>query len=884
MPQLKTGVFDPFHPNLYADVPRVMERPDESTGRFCQRRPDLLRFEEPVHAQRFPEMNAGSLQVFEIRDIVDVTEKVHLAPVQAQFHHIVLHLTKVIKINGLKNEFITRLWNFSRGLILKKNNLMKTTAFLFAFACSSVLFGQHGGALLSVSDNATGCYYDHVQLIVSQDTLVIDTVRTDDKGEVMVLNLPAGKVQFRLLVDNAAQFFDVTIQPLQLLSANIRVSGTTNPTALYSKHLTFVPGTATDGVVRGSTITRKDLSRVPVRRFDGVASTVSGVDSEESLEEIVVMSYRLPLITCQFGLSSSIIRSDLYSSPAERNSQIPLITGGAAAGVTGTDGAIQVRGSRADATAYYIDGVKVRGNASVPHSSIQQLTIYTGGIPANYGDVTGGVISIETKSQSSYNRERNSRLGVSVHEAPRQPVYREPEPAAASMNKFLPIYENMFLSPLDQPHSTFGTDVDQASWKFIQRCLENKQELPRDAVKLEEMVNAFDHHLPAVEEGRHIALTFEQTDCPWNTTHSLVAIRLRAEDLPVTVKRKPHNFVFLVDVSGSMMSPGKLDLLKQGLISLVENLQPDDRVSLVTYAGSSGVALQPTLCSDKRPIVDAIARLESGGSTNGIGGIRMAYELAAQHFLPGGNNRIILATDGDFNVGINNPHELEAYISQQRGKGIYLTALGFGMDNYRSDILETLADRGDGNHFYISDLEECREVLEKNVGNLLNLARDVKLNVEFNPELVANYRLIGYENRLMPSSHFRDDTKDGGEMGYGHCVVAVYEIEPGKAKETTDTYFVKSKTVHSGKGLCRVSLRYKLLDDQSSVEETYPFEGGDGFAKDPLLQTIIAFGLELRDSAFKGTCSPELVRELMAQLGNSAQETELKRVIAGWLR
>lgn len=727
---------------------------------------------------------------------------------------------------------------------------------------SGICCAQHGGVQLRVLDEKTHCTYEKVELIASQDSTVYDTLLTDNNANVQFLQLPVGPVNFSVREFGVEiAHFTLTIQLYQLLTTTVYISNDVQKGNLYFGN----QGTPIAG------------NGQPENRFLVDQSNLQ-MSTRSELNEVVIACYKMPLIDLNSMSGCVVYKNDVSSNPI--NSQTNLIEP-YMGGITHPADGLNFRGSRSDAVQYFIDGVKVIGNPAIPHSAMNQITVYTGGIPANYGDATGGIISIETKSFRSYSAERNSRENT-IYQSNETPYYEEPEPVL-QRDQFLPIYENMFLSPLDVPHSTFGIDVDRASWSFIQSQLAVNRAIPNDAVKLEEMVNSFDYSLPEVPAEKPLAITFERLNCPWNTENQLVAIHLRAKDFPVIEKRPPHNLVFLVDVSGSMMAENKLALLQKGLISLVETLNPDDRVSLVTYAGNTGVVLQPTYCSEKEIIIDAIQRLTAGGSTNGIGGIQLAYQTATEHFLPDGNNRIILATDGDFNVGISNPHELENYISQQRGKGIYLTALGFGMGNYRNDVLETLADRGDGNHFYINSLEECKEVLETRMGNLINLARDVKLNVEFNPKLVANYRLIGYENRLMPSRDFIDDAKDGGEIGYGHVVTAVYEIEPGKAEESLDAHFSKIKPTGGQKELCNVRLRYKLLEEATSVEENFALATESEVTENPLLQTIVAFGLLLRQSAFKGICSEDLVRELAGRLQNSQQELELKTAVKSFL-
>ncbi|NRA13170.1 MAG: von Willebrand factor type A domain-containing protein, partial [Crocinitomicaceae bacterium] len=547
-------------------------------------------------------------------------------------------------------------------------------------------------------------------------------------------------------------------------------------------------------------------------------------------------------------------------------------------------GELNIRGARSDANTYYIDGVRVSNFGNFPKSSIGEVRVYTGGIPANFGDVTGGVVSMSTlpiryrpatrysPGPSHVKREfkKTPKRLVVTPSAPSipTPIVVETEPMI-TIDRFMPIYENDFCSTISNPNSTFSIDVDRASWTYVQNQFNDRATIARDAVKLEEMVNAFDYKKVEVPENELLHVQLERTDCAWNKSSQLVTIHLKARDLPTDTIRKAHNFVFLIDVSGSMDAPNKLQLLKEGLVDFVESLNSTDRVSIVTYADQLELVLEPTLCNNKEVVLAALDNITPGGSTNGAGGIQMAYDLAEQNYDPELNNRIILCTDGDFNVGISDPRELEYFIARKRGCGIYLTALGYGMRNYRNDVLETLADRGDGNHFYINSRKESKTVLIDEIGNLINIARDVKLNVEFNPKLVTEYRLIGYENRLLKPRDFEDDTKDAGEIGYGHDVTAVYEIVLGKS-ETEKTSFTKTKTTGNSSDLAIVKLRYKSFEDKSSVERQYTLSKDDKTEKNALLNTVISFGLLMRSSSFSG----EMTMEQLAQMAYALPETD----------
>ena len=377
------------------------------------------------------------------------------------------------------------------------------------------------------------------------------------------------------------------------------------------------------------------------------------------------------------------------------------------------------------------------------------------------------------------------------------------------------IAENDFLSPITNPLSTFSIDVDNASYTNVRRMINNGQKPPADAVRIEEFVNYFKYDYPIPNKEDVFSVYTEVGDCPWNENNKLVHIGLQGYTVPVE-ELPATNLVFLLDVSGSMEDANKLPLLKQSFKMLVDKLNSKDRVSIITYAGEDRVVLESTSCENKKVIKNAIDNLSAGGSTNGEGGINRAYDIASENFLKDGNNRIILATDGDFNMGQSSDGELTRLIEQKRDKGIYLTILGFGMGNYKDSKMESLADNGNGNYFYIDDISESNRVLVTNLaGTLFTIAKDVKIQVEFNPNFVAEYRLIGYENRLMNSEDFEDDKKDAGELGAGHTVTAIYEILPGKAKVSNLKY--QDKSNKTSDDLLTVKLRYKKPGNETSI-------------------------------------------------------------------
>jgi Ca-activated chloride channel homolog len=350
-----------------------------------------------------------------------------------------------------------------------------------------------------------------------------------------------------------------------------------------------------------------------------------------------------------------------------------------------------------------------------------------------------------------------------------------------SNESYDPRNDNPFLRVTDAPMSTFSTDVDTASYSNFRRMVRDQVSPPADSIRLEEWINYFHYDELAKAKpvaGEPIAITTELTQSPWHPKLQMLRIGVRAPDIaPAAIPTR--NLVFLIDVSGSMNSPDKLPLLQRGLAMLVEQLRPQDRVSVVVYAGSEGLALPSTLGSERNKIRDAIASLEPGGSTNGAAGITLAYAQAQEHFIKDGINRVILCTDGDFNVGVTSQADLTAMIEEKRNHGVFLTVLGFGTGNLKDSTMEMLADKGNGNYAYIDSINEARKVLVKEAGStLVTVAKDVKLQLDFNPATVAGYRLVGYENRLLADEDFNDDKKDAGDMGSGHTVTALYEIVP----------------------------------------------------------------------------------------------------------
>jgi Ca-activated chloride channel family protein len=435
------------------------------------------------------------------------------------------------------------------------------------------------------------------------------------------------------------------------------------------------------------------------------------------------------------------------------------------------------------------------------------------------------------------------------------------------------IDENPFLDASRAPLSTFSVDVDTASYSNTRRFLSEGRLPPPDAVRVEELVNYFEYEYPQPGGPAPFSVTAEVAECPWNTRHKLVHIGLQGkkisqEDLP------PANLVFLVDVSGSMNDPLKLPLVKSALRTLAGRLTSRDRVAVVTYAGASGLALPSTPGDRRNDIVAAVERLEAGGSTNGGSGIQLAYRVAEENFIRGGTNRVVLATDGDFNVGLTGDGELVRLIEEKRRGGVFLSVLGFGTGNLNDSMMEKLADKGDGNYAYIDTESEARKALGEQVaGTLAAIAKDVKIQVEFNPRLVAGYRLVGYENRLLADRDFNDDAKDAGEIGAGHTVTALYEVVPaGQQLENPGVDELKygrtpARAAQGADELLTVKLRYKEPDGGASKplnvgvpDRAASYRNASENFK--FAAAVAEFGMLLRGSRYKGQSSYDAAAEL----------------------
>ena len=458
----------------------------------------------------------------------------------------------------------------------------------------------------------------------------------------------------------------------------------------------------------------------------------------------------------------------------------------------------------------------------------------------------------------------------------------------SSRETYKAIDEGGFKKTTKDPVTTFSADVDRASYSNVRRMLNYGQKPHKDAVRIEELINYFDYNYTPPAEGSKTPLNATTTlsSCPWNPDNYLLRIGLQAKKIDFT-KAPPSNIVFLIDTSGSMDEPNKMPLLKASFKLLLDNLRPEDRIAIVVYASQTGIALPSTPAKEKEKISKVIDDLVASGSTAGGAGLQTAYEVAEKNFLPKGNNRIILATDGDFNVGISSRDELQRLVEEKRNNGIYISVLGYGMGNYRDDMAETIANKGNGNYAYIDNFTEAKKVLVNEFGGTLyTVAKDVKLQLEFNPQYVKEYRLVGYENRALANEDFEDDKKDAGEIGAGHTVTALYELIPVKGATTDGLRYQKQVKEGFANELAFLKIRYKdpVVKDAKSVEESTPIP----FTLTDLAQTdddyrfaaaVAEWGMLLRNSKYKAKSSYKQVIDLAKNATGKDEEGYRKEFI-----
>jgi len=676
-----------------------------------------------------------------------------------------------------------------------------------------------------------------------------------------------------------------TLQILLALIFSIQISAQERTISGFVKSLTDgLPLPGVNVVIKGTTTgTQTDFNgryeikvnegNILVFSFVGMVtkevtvgpSNVINIALEEDaamLEEVVVTAYGIQRNNRKPN-ASQIKRRE---QKAYHNSISTVLQGKVAGLQIGSNNntTIKLRGKRSinndKQPLYVVDGVPIHpSNNSVVKNliadDIEHVNVYNGAkSKLIFGSSAKNGCVIITTKQGNY-RIENDESYAQINE-----------------NDF----ERVALSPL----STFSIDVDKASYSNIRRMINNGQKIPFDAVKIEEMVNYFSYDYPQPKDEHPFSINTELIKTPWNEQTKLVRIGLQGKTYS-TEELPPSNLTFLIDVSGSMNDPNKLPMLKSAFKLLVNQLREEDKVSIVVYAGAAGMVLEPTSGKKRQKILDALNNLQAGGSTAGEAGIELAYKIALEHFVKKGNNRVILATDGDFNVGASNDRAMEELIVEKRKSGVFLSVLGFGYGNYKDSKLEILADKGNGNHAYIDTMQEAQKVFGKEFGGTLyTIAKDVKIQVEFNPNKVQAYRLIGYENRLLDDEDFIDDTKDAGELGSGHTVTALYEVIPTGVdsdylKDVADLKYTQSNTsTNYLDELLTVKFRYKKPDGNKSIEMIH-------IQKDEIVEpsedlmfasSVALFGMHLRHSKYKNNANMNDIIALAKQgRGNDNQ-------------
>lgn len=554
-------------------------------------------------------------------------------------------------------------------------------------------------------------------------------------------------------------------------------------------------------------------------------------NKEKRIEEVVVVGFGQKKASNYVTSSSMVVSSQQISSALQGRvagvEVSALGNPGNINSVRSKDVQIRIRGmaslSESTQPLYVINGKvsDAKGFGKLNPNSIESINVLKDtSATAIYGSkASNGVIVITTKKLSRKERKAFERL---------QKIQDSIKKAKSIENQNNEEYdafvENPFELTKNQSVSTFSIDVDNAAYSNIRRMINNGEIVDRNAVRIEEMINYFKYSYPQPKNGQPFSINTEYNGSPWNPKHKLLKIGLQGKNIPKD-QLPASNFVFLIDVSGSMNEPNKLPLLKSSFKVLLDQLRPTDKVGIVVYAGSAGMVLSPTSAKEKEKIIEALDKLQAGGSTAGGEGIELAYKLAQENFIKGGNNRVIIATDGDFNVGASSTGDLQTLVEEKRKSGVFLTCLGFGMGNFKDNRMETLANKGNGNYAYIDTMQEANKFLGKEfAGSMYAIAKDVKIQIEFNPKYVKSYRLIGYENRKLKNEDFTNDAIDAGELGSGHTVTALYEVIPIDVnseflpKENDLKYTKNTNDENFNDELATIKFRYKKPDGDKSSE------------------------------------------------------------------
>nr|WP_115813556.1 VWA domain-containing protein [Flavobacterium aquicola] len=631
----------------------------------------------------------------------------------------------------------------------------------------------------------------------------------------------------------------------------------------------------------------------------GAVTSISSSDIKKSKRANVTEALNGRVAGVQITNNSGYLNPEYYfqTNKIKFLSGTKTVTGSPMLSIEQSEAIVAIRGnstvSQQNDPLYVIDGVPTNAEISnIDTNDIQKIDVLKDAAATSlYGSrAANGVIIITTKNGTYKNlseKQLKRKLKKLNKNTETEVQKLAPQSVEVSQEDYDNFVENQFESPKSAPLSTFSIDVDNASYTNIRRFINNGQTVPKDAVRVEEMMNFFKYKYPQPQDQHPFSINTEYSDCPWNSNHRILKIGLQGKNIP-TDNLPASNFVFLIDVSGSMSDTNKLPLLKQSMKILVNELRKKDKVAIVVYAGAAGMVLPPTSGDEKQTIIDALEKLNAGGSTAGGAGIELAYKLAEENFVKGGNNRVILATDGDFNVGASSNTDMQTLIEQKRESAVFLTCLGYGMGNYKDSKMETLSDKGNGNYAYIDNIQEANRFLGKEFkGSMFAIAKDVKIQIEFNPKHVQAYRLIGYENRKLRPEDFSNDAIDAGELGSGHTVTALYEVIPAGVKSEflsnqPDLKYTKTSVTESDYSdeLATIKFRYKKPDGDKSIEMVKAIENKSiplkNSSDDFKFSTAVAwFGLKLRDSNLVPNKSSEDIKKL-AKEGLSNDEDGYK--------
>lgn len=759
---------------------------------------------------------------------------------------------------------------------MEKKTILLLLAML-AIVCFSFAQNNTGAIKVTLTDSTTKESIPFATITVYNGKTQIAVGTTDLDGNCIITHLTPGKynVKATYVGYEPALLKSVVVNAAKTTYASIKIkqgAGVNLDEVVIADYAVPLidPDTKSGGTVDRETFQSVTPSNNTTQYSYNTGSTVGNGNAP-------------PIIDPNAKPSQTVTRQSFQQMASKSVNSVVSTQAGVILIDNGSSSRIQVRGSRAGTTNAFVDGERAIGTTNVAEGNAVLYTAEPGGLPAQYSNEKEATVVIPDLMPSTTVPTPAAPQPVSVPTAANNPAY--------DMEEYGQFKESAYNAVSNQPLSTFAIDVDGASFSNARRMLQLGMLPNKESIRIEEFVNYFPYNYPQPKGEQPFSITTEYAPCPWNASHNLLQVGIKGKEVNFENSPASH-LVFLIDVSGSMEDANKLPLLKRAFKLLVKQIRPKDHLSIVVYAGAAGMIIENASGDDKDKIANAIDVLSAGGSTAGGDGINLAYALAEKHYLKNGNNRVILATDGDFNVGVSTEDDLKKLIEDKRKLGIYLSVLGFGEGNIKDNKMETLADKGNGNYYYIDNFTEARKVLVSQFGGtLFTIAKDVKIQVEFNPAAVKEYRLIGYDNRLLAAEDFNDDTKDAGELGSGHCVTALYEIIPaGSADSQTKIdplkYSQLSTNAANAAEIATIKFRYKETKKQDTtsklitqVIDNKVLQPTAASANFKLAVGVSEFAMLLRDSQYKGGATFAQA----VQLVNAAQMPDPNGYIAGLL-